>query len=151
MLASLQNKSHIMLSAPFASDAPNAAAYSSASALLLTMISCLHVVAFKRCRFNLAKLCCGRSAILWHSLFTATVMCALSWLKNKHLNTCDLHVLIRSGSNCTGFSSFASSTIGVCNVFPFSSPRLSMRTSTCRGHVGTISLSLSNIFSGSRP
>ena len=48
VLASLQNPSpRIMLWTPFASDAPNAAAYSSASALLLAMIFC-----FSRTRFQ---------------------------------------------------------------------------------------------------
>ena len=43
-------KSRIMPSTPFASDAPIAAASSSASALLLAMILCFLVYAFKRCR-----------------------------------------------------------------------------------------------------
>ena len=45
-----KSKSCIMPPTPFASDAPNAAAHSSASALLLGMICCFLVYAFKRCR-----------------------------------------------------------------------------------------------------
>ena len=40
---------HIMLWTPFASDAPNAAAYSSASALLVAMTLCFRVYAFRVC------------------------------------------------------------------------------------------------------
>ena len=40
---------------------------------------------------------------------------------------CNLRIC--SGSNHTGFSSLTSSIIGVCPVFPLSSPRLSTRTS----------------------
>ena len=43
-------KSSIMLSMPFASEAPNAAAYSSASALLLAMIFCFLVYTVPRAR-----------------------------------------------------------------------------------------------------
>ena len=45
-----KHKSHIILWTPVASDAPNAAACSSASALLLAMIFCFLVHAFKRRR-----------------------------------------------------------------------------------------------------
>ena len=45
-------ESHIMLSTSFASDGPNAAAHNSASALLLAMICCLLVYAFKKCRLH---------------------------------------------------------------------------------------------------
>ena len=42
-------KSRIMLWTPFASDGPNAAAYSSAAALLFAMTFCFRVSAFKVC------------------------------------------------------------------------------------------------------
>ena len=45
-----KHKSHIMLSTPFASDAPNAAAYSSVSTLLLAMIFCFLMYTYRRCR-----------------------------------------------------------------------------------------------------
>ena len=84
-----KHKSRIMLWTPFASDPPNAAAYSAASALLRRKLSPLNscsrirklesIVPFKyrTSRFNLEKLCCEGSDILWQNSFTANVMSAL--------------------------------------------------------------------------
>ena len=121
----------------------NAAAYSSASALLLTMIFCFRVYAFKACSpsittpalddfrvslqpaqsrvrkrcylfkqfsriltlvplplafqvsgkpLQLDKTLLSGFDILWHNSFTMNVMSARSWLRNKHLATCDLYL-----------------------------------------------------------
>ena len=136
-------RSHIMLWNPFASDAPNAAAYSSAPALLFAQTFCFRVYAFKVCLpsiitpalddfrvswqpaqpesvntvsssastpysntchhclsrfkylanlFSLTRLCRVGFDILWHNTFTMNVMSARSWLRNKHLATCDLYL-----------------------------------------------------------
>ena len=133
-------KSRIMLSTPFASDAPSAAVYSSASALFFAMTFCFRVYAFMVCLpsirtlalddfrvslqpvqsesvntvsssaivpyfntcphclsrfrylaslFNLARLCWLGLDIFRHNSFTMNVTSALSWLRNKHLATCD--------------------------------------------------------------
>ena len=49
-----KRESNIMLWTPFASDAPNAAAYSSASALLFAMTFCLRVYAFRVCLHSIS-------------------------------------------------------------------------------------------------
>ena len=41
----------------------------------------------------LKTLLCGGVDSLWHNPLTMSGMSARSWLKNKHLSTCDLHLL----------------------------------------------------------
>ena len=145
-----------MLSTHFASDAPNAPAYSSASALFLAMIFFFFFVyAFKRCRPTSATPALD-------DVLVSFLQPSLRWRRLSLLNSCPrirklgsiaslsrvCHSLaqlvhwecyVRSvlteeqASGHVRPVSFTSSTIGVCTVFFFSSPRLSTRTSTCRG------------------
>ena len=85
--------------------------------------------------------------------YTANVVSALSWLRNKHLATSGLYLLLCSESFRTSDSHLSQSQmLESRTVFPFSSSRLSTRTSTrVEDHVDTPSLSLTNVFSDSAP
>ena len=87
-------KSHIMLWTPFASDAPNAAAYSSASALLYAMTFCLRVYAFMVCLPSISTPALDDFRVSLQPAQSESVNTVSSSASFPYSNTC-LHCLSR--------------------------------------------------------